>query len=65
MSVGSEKAIHEVFRLLSEQRQLLTHWPYTKHHVEKEREISNRVRELIDRNCFKPASLDRKQTRLD
>ncbi len=51
MNAKKEQQLNEIFRLLSEQHELLQHWPYTGEQVSKDREISTRIRELVDQMC--------------
>jgi len=59
MASADERDVDEIFRLLSEQRDLLTHWPYTNEHIRKEKEIAGRIRKLIDQNTPQTTALER------
>jgi hypothetical protein len=48
MALRKTEHLSEIFRLLSEQRELLKHLPYSSEQIRKDKEISARIRELID-----------------
>ncbi|GEM_PF-3811533 len=41
----------EVFRLLAEQRDLLNHWPITDELIQRDQQLSARIRDRIDQLC--------------
>lgn len=51
MALGTTYYFDEILRLLTEQNELLRCWPYSNEQVIRDREISARVRELIDQSC--------------
>lgn len=51
MTLGNTKQLDEIFRLLEQQRQMLDHWPLTNEQIAKDKEISARIRSLIDQIC--------------
>jgi len=48
MAPGKTEYLNEILRLLSEQRELLKHPPYSSEQVRKDKEISARIRGLLD-----------------
>lgn len=48
--------LSEVFRLLGEQRQLFERWPYSAEQLERDRNISARIRELFNHLYAEQAS---------
>jgi hypothetical protein len=56
MAANKAAALNEIFRLLSEQSELLKHWPYTAEQITKDREISARIRGLIDQICVEQSA---------
>ena len=60
MALRKTEHLNEIFRLLSEQRELLKHLPYSSEQIRKDKEISARIRELIDidNNAVSPALHD-------
>ena len=43
--------MNEIFRLLREQRELLNRWPYSSEQIREDKELSARIRELVDQIC--------------
>jgi hypothetical protein len=56
MAPGTAECLNEIFRLLCEQREVLNHWPLTHEQIAKDKEISSRVRALIDQICNREQS---------
>lgn len=52
MTLGKTELLDEIFHLLNQQRQLLDRWPLTNEQIRKDKEISARIRSLIDQVCF-------------
>ena len=48
MALRKTEYLNEIFRLLSEQRELLEHPPYSSKQVKKDKKISACIRELVD-----------------
>ena len=48
MARGKSEYLNEIFRLLSEQRELLKHLPYSSEQVRKEKKILVRIHRLVD-----------------
>ena len=51
MTLGKAKYMNEILRLLREQRELLNRWPYSSEQIREDKEISARIRELVDQIC--------------
>jgi hypothetical protein len=51
MNAKMARPLSEIFQLLDEQDELLKHWPYTAEQLTKDKEISTRIRELVDQIC--------------
>jgi hypothetical protein len=51
MSLGRTERLDEVLRLLAEQRDLLNHWPITDELIQRDKQLSARIRDLIDQLC--------------
>jgi hypothetical protein len=56
MALGKTECMDEIFRLLNEQRELLKHLPYSSEQIRKDKEISARIRELINQMCVKQSA---------
>jgi hypothetical protein len=52
MAPGKAEYLSEIFQLLTEQRELLKHWPYSSEQISTDKRISARIRELVDRICI-------------
>lgn len=57
MALGRIDYFAEILRLLSEQKDLLRHWPYSDEQIIRDKEISAHIRELIDRSCAQQPTL--------
>jgi hypothetical protein len=51
MTLGKAEYMNEILRLLREQRELLNRWPYSSEQIREDKEISARIRELVDQIC--------------
>lgn len=51
MTLGKAEYMNEILRLLREQRELLNRWPYSSEQMREDKEISARIRELVDQIC--------------
>jgi hypothetical protein len=51
MTLGKAEYMNEILRLLVEQRELLNRWPYSSEQIREDKEISARIRELVDQIC--------------
>lgn len=51
MTPGKAEYLSEVFQLLTEQRELLQYWPYSSEQISRDKRISARIRELVERIC--------------
>jgi hypothetical protein len=47
--LGANDHFDEILRLLKQQRELLARWPYSGEQIAKDRELSVRIRHLVDR----------------
>jgi hypothetical protein len=56
MALGKTEQLDEIFRLLNQQRQILNRWPLTNEQIRKDKEISARIRNLIDQICTSPST---------
>jgi hypothetical protein len=56
MNAKMTRPLSEIFQLLEEQDELLKHWPYTTEQVTKDKEISARIRELVDQICVEQSA---------
>jgi len=48
--------MNEIFRLLDEQRELLERVPFSTELVRKDKEISTRIRQLVDQICVEQST---------
>jgi hypothetical protein len=51
VNLGRTERLDAILRLLNQQRQVLNHWPLTNEQIRKDKEISARIRSLIDQMC--------------
>jgi hypothetical protein len=67
MASVATDALAEILRLLAEQQQLLKNWPYSTEQITRDRQISARIRELVDEICVRQSppqpSLDHRSLR--
>lgn len=56
MNAKTARPLSEIFQLLEEQDDLLKHWPYTTEQVTRDKEISARIRELVDQICVEQSA---------
>ncbi len=57
MNAKTATPLGEIFQLLDEQNEVLRHWPYTAEQVTKDKEISVRIRELVDQICVEQSAI--------
>jgi hypothetical protein len=46
---ATDNHVDEILRLLQQQRDLLVGWPYSNEQIAKDKELSLRIRRLVDR----------------
>jgi len=51
VAMEKKEFMSEILRLLSERRELLAHSPHSCEQIEKDKEISARILELVDQIC--------------
>jgi len=51
VAMEKKEFMSEILRLLSERRELLAHSPHSCEQLEKDKEISARILELVDQIC--------------
>ncbi len=56
MARGKVAYMNEIFRLLSEQHELLERWPYSSEQIRKDKEISALIRKLVDQICLEQST---------
>jgi hypothetical protein len=57
MATGKTEYLNEILRLLSEQRDLLKHPSYSSEQPRKDKEISTRIRGLVDQISFEQSTV--------
>jgi hypothetical protein len=57
MTPGKAECMNEILQLLREQRELLKHWPYSSEQIREDKEISARIRELVDQICAEQSTV--------
>jgi hypothetical protein len=48
---AADNHVDEILSLLKQQRDLLVRWPYSDEQIAKDKELSVRIRRLVDRLC--------------
>jgi hypothetical protein len=57
MTLGKAEYMNEILQLLREQRELLKRWPYSSEQIREDKEISARIRELVDQICAEQSTV--------
>jgi hypothetical protein len=57
MTFGKAEYMNEILQLLRKQRDLLNRWPYSSEQIREDKEISARIRELVDQICAEQSTV--------